>query len=471
MKRSKKLYILLGVLAVAIAATVLVTKLQEKQEEIQTTAETILQIAPDDVTALSWENETSALALHTEDGAWVYDDDAEFPVSADAVNRLLSVFEDFGASFIIENVTDYGQYGLDDPVCTIDLTAGEDSYEITLGDFSSMDSQRYVSIGDGNVYLVATDPLESFSVTLSDLIANDETPSFGSISSITFAGGEDYTIAYDESGGSVCADDVYYAQLDGQSLPLDTDRVESYAAAISALDLTDYVTYKATDETLAAYGLDSPELTVTVSYANEDDDGNSVPGTLTLAVGRNPDEVAAAAADADGETEVSAYLRIGDSRIVYRLTADQYESLMAAGYNDLRHRELMTVDFDSVRQIDVSLEGESYTLTAAASEDDEDETVWSYGDVEVDITNLRSKLTALAASGADRFVTESPTAKEEISLTLYLNDESHPQLTIALYRYDGESCLAVVDGASVALIERAQAVDLIEAVNAIVLAQ
>lgn len=38
-----------------------------------------------------------------------------------------------------------------------------------------------------------------------------------------------------------------------------------------------------------------------------------------------------------------------------------------------------------------------------------------------------------------------------------------------LYRYDGTYCLAVVDGTPVSLVERSYVVDLIEAVNAIVL--
>jgi len=52
---------------------------------------------------------------------------------------------------------------------------------------------------------------------------------------------------------------------------------------------------------------------------------------------------------------------------------------------------------------------------------------------------------------------------------VHLDNESFEAVTITLYRYDGENCLAAVDGESVALIERSQAVDLIEAVNAIVL--
>ena len=40
---------------------------------------------------------------------------------------------------------------------------------------------------------------------------------------------------------------------------------------------------------------------------------------------------------------------------------------------------------------------------------------------------------------------------------------------MALYRYDGEYCLAEVDGEPVSLVPRSQAVDLTEAVHGIVL--
>lgn len=58
---------------------------------------------------------------------------------------------------------------------------------------------------------------------------------------------------------------------------------------------------------------------------------------------------------------------------------------------------------------------------------------------------------------------------EEISLTVYLDNEDHPRVELKLYRQDGANCLAVVDGESLALVPRSDAVELIEAVNAIVL--
>ena len=44
------------------------------------------------------------------------------------------LFKEFGVAFEIEDVDDYGQYGLDDPECTITLETDDETYEISLGD-------------------------------------------------------------------------------------------------------------------------------------------------------------------------------------------------------------------------------------------------------------------------------------------------------------------------------------------------
>ena len=72
---------------------------------------------------------------------------------------------------------------------------------------------------------------------------------------------------------------------------------------IRFLNLSDYVNYKVTQEELANYGLDAPDLTVTVNYTVEDDEGNTTDQTFTLTVGRSQDQKDQAA---DGEEDVSA---------------------------------------------------------------------------------------------------------------------------------------------------------------------
>ena len=117
MKRAKRIYILLGILAVICVVTFFVVKHEEKQENIRNSGEVVLEVDVDSVESISWENESESLAFHKEDG-WIYDDDTAFPVNEEKINELIEQFEQFSAAFIIEEVTDYSQYGLDDPVCT-----------------------------------------------------------------------------------------------------------------------------------------------------------------------------------------------------------------------------------------------------------------------------------------------------------------------------------------------------------------
>ncbi|MDE7219638.1 MAG: DUF4340 domain-containing protein [Oscillospiraceae bacterium] len=464
MNRSKKLYTLLGVLIAACAATFAVMRMEEHKERIKNSDEIILELPSESVCALSWEYSGETLAFH-KDGAWLYDEDENFPVSEEKINGLLEQFQAFGAAFIIEDVEDYGQYGLDAPVCTIHLSTEEQSYEIKLGDYSTMDSQRYISIGDGNVYLVKHDPLDDFDADLSDMIHHDEIPSFDHVTKLRFAGAESYTIAYEEnSAGTYSADDVYFTGQDGKDLPLDTSKVSSYLRGISALNPVDYVSYNVTDEELKTYGLDAPELTITVDYTAQEDDAETA-NTFVLYVSPDPEETNAAeeGADTGQDAEIPAYIRIGESQIIYRISPSSYKKLAAASYNDLRHAEVIWADFADVRQIGISLEGDDYTL---ASREDGSQRVWLYQEKEVDAAGLWDDLAALAAS---EFTSEQPTQKEEISLTIYLDNENFPEIRIALYRYDGTYCLAVVNGESVSLVERAAVVDLIEAVHSIVL--
>ena len=357
-------------------------------------------------------------------------------------------------------------------------TAGY-TYEIRLGNFSVMDSQRYVSIGDGKVYLVSNDPLDLYDAGLSDMIDHDEIPSFESIVDICFEGIENYEIAYEqESANTYCPSDVYFAQIDGASLPLDTDLTEEYVSNISLIALTNYVNYKVAEGELVDYGLDTPELTVTIdyTYAGDGDDEETISDTFVMHIGRNQEEVKAAEeaaqkaeeeGNADYEPEdIPAYVRIGNSQIIYEISNSDYEKLVAVTYNDLRHKEVFTADFGDVYQVDISLEGVNYTLTSAAAEENAEETIWYYGEDELAISSFQS---ALANLNAVEFTDEAPSEKEEISLTVYLNNENHPQVEIHLYRYDGNNCLAEVDGESFALIARSEVVELMEAVNAIVL--
>lgn len=471
MKRSKRFIALVAVLVVLCAATFALTKYEKNQEAIQNSDAVILEIPVESVESVSWKFSDEGLAFHKEEDGWLYDEDEAFPVSEEKITNILSHFEAFEVSFVIENVEDYSQYGLDNPEGTINLTTDEQTYELKLGDFSKMDEQRYVDIGDGNVYLASVDPTDYMQTELSNMILHDETLDFENIVDIQYTGSETYTITYaEESAASYSKEDTYFTEIEGEMVPLDTETVTTYLDTMESLSLTNYVSYDATEAELSSYGLADPELSVTVNYTYTDEEDQEISDSFVLHIGQNQEELKEAQeAETKGEEdipEVTKYVRVGDSQIIYILDDASYEILSAASYDELRHNEVFWADSDTMTQIDITLEGKEHVLTSEIDEDDEETRVWYYGEEKIDISELR---TALKTLMADCFTDETSSQKEEISLTIHLDNENFPQVTVQLYRYDGKTCLAVVDGESISLVERSSVMELVEAVQAIVL--
>lgn len=483
MKRQTRLIALFCVLAVAVGAAVGLSLYSEEAEQIAESGEVVFELPVDEVTALSWEytdeeGETVSLAF-TNNGGWSYDGDASFPVDGEALTELLDYFAAMPAAFVIEDVTDYGQYGLEEPLCTINITAGETEYEIALGDYSELDYQRYLSLGDGKVYLVNDDPMELYKITLDDLMLDDTIPAFVDVEHVEFSGAENYVIERDENGGSYRAGDVYYTE-NGEVL--DTDSVNDFVTYIAALGLEDYYTYDATETELAETGLDEPELTVTIDYPESGEEDAEML-TFTISFSRSAtdkltdwDEVLAALEEESEDAEETAeptdedavaYLRVGESAIIYEIGYDTFKAIMACSYDDLRHTEIFPAEVEDVASLSVTLDGGTYEFTTTPPEgaEAEDEgTQWYYEGEETGVTDIS---TALAALSASRFDGGGASGEEEISLRATL--ASGDEIALSLYRADGESCYAEVDGEGIGYVPRSQAVDLIEAVNAVVL--
>jgi uncharacterized protein YaaQ len=349
---------------------------------------------------------------------------------------------------------------------------------VELGGYSTMDSERYVSIGDGNVYLVKTDPYDSFEVELSSLIDNDEIPDITNATEIVYVGTsetESGDVVYDANLTSDCADDVYYLDGDSAKLPLDTDNVSAYLRKLTYLSLSDYATYKATADDLVSYGLSDPELSLVITYKDEDE----VEQSFEITLGRDEDQKKAVE-DAEEDTDstetdsyystttdssTGGYLRVGQSAIVYSLSSSDYEALKAISYDSLRHKDVFVADFSNVEKMSIALDGEDYTILASGDADDR---TYTYLDNDIDVTNIKSSLTALTA---EEFTSEQPSGKQEIALTLYVTTEDNAEsiINIVLYRYDGTDCIAEINGEPVSLVSRSSVVDLMEAVYAIVL--
>ena len=494
MDKIKKLTILLAVLAAACIATIIVSHHEIKKEQIKETDALILEVPADSVTKLSWtlSDTDTALSFTKQEGSWVSDDDETLPIDSDKITRLLETFESFGASFIIEEPESLDQYGLDKPVCSISFTADDKDYTVLLGGFSTMDQERYVSIGDGNVYLVSSDPYDTFDKELDYFTKTDEVPELDDAVTLTFGGsltGSGYEISYEaDNTASYSDEDVYYSE----DVALNSKSVRSYLKTLATLDLSDCVNHTLKDEELGNYGLDKPLLTADITYDMTDDNGKKTgeQAVISFAVGVDPADADKlnAGSNSDGESgntesdaadasntsdsedsddtseDVTAYIRFNDSDLVYKLTQSDYDALTAVTKGEFNKKDLLPISFDDVDSLTVILDGESYTFTGAKKLMGGRE--WSYNGEELDISDIREAIEAATASDASD---AKPTLKQEISLSFSTQNKHHPDINVTIYRYNGSDCIIQSDDGAYQLIKRSKVVSLCEAIYAVVL--
>lgn len=109
--------------------------------------------------------------------------------------------------------------------------------------------------------------------------------------------------------------------------------------------------------------------------------------------------------------------------------------------------------------IDFTLDDTTYTITHKGSK-------YMLDGEEVDFDDIKS-----AVDGPDiaEYNTETSDKKQEIALTVHLDNTDYPTLTLCAYQYDGENCLVTLNDTTLGFAKRSLVVDLEEAVNAVVL--
>ena len=158
--------------------------------------------------------------------------------------------------------------------------------------------------------------------------------------------------------------------------------------------------------------------------------------------------------------EETIYMHVQGSPIIYKFDAETYEKLAEADYNSLRPTEVVNIEEDLLSEISADIDGIAYTITFETSDE---EIKYLIGDEEVDASALLSDLEALD-------ITEFTEDKDEITLEfkmiLVYNGQ---EISVKLYRVDGDSCLVVFNDEQIGLVDRAEALKIKEDFNSLVL--
>ena len=444
MKRSKRLVILLLVLVVvggaaAAAACLLPDEDLESYETIE-----LLNFEAEDAAALSYSYDGESIELENEDGEWKYTLDSAFPLDTDYVDSMLAALSGLTATAEIEAPDDTAQYGLDEPVLTVTLTL-EDETTLTFGDETAMGGERYVSTGDGNVYIVDAATIDPFSYGLFDLIECEAVPNMTDTLSLTV---ESETQSYTLE--SITEDAPYYT--DYYEWYLVTD--EGYTAlggvgargvvsSVTGVSWNECVCYDASDEDLAAYGLDAPAAIATVQYVytETDDDGEETEyeASFTLELGDY----------CDG----GVYARIADSDMVYIVDATILDNLLDITPEiDMLPTEPVRLTLSDVTGFDVTIDGETYSVSISRGTvyDDEgnesEEVTYTLSDgTELDSDTVTGLLEDLNSMSGDGTGTER-SGEELVSFTFYQEREGYETVTLSFDEYNSTDCITTLNG-------------------------
>ena len=452
-KRKKTMLVLIAVLVVAVIGIVAEKAYEKHVDTVNTVDEEVFTTSADDLTSINISYNDNELTFNKDDdGNWTYSEDEDFPVNQDKMSELIGYFESVHASFVIEDVEDYSQYGLKNPEAVITFTTADGSSEVEFGTYSTMDSKRYISVDNGDVYLIDEDILENVSSERDDYLNTDSVYDYDQITELKARGEAKFDVVYDADTQYTYTDSYNYYLVDGSDhLPVAESKVTDYINQIKNMDYTNYETYKASADDLAKYGLDDPDITVKITgeITQEDSDDTE----------EQSQKIYFSSVD-----DKNYYAYFDGSTIVYSVDESVYEALAEGSYETLRPDEILSLDWTQVDSLSVTVEDESYQVDVEA--DDKNGNSYTVGDESVDFGTVASKIDGLTLTEAGDDYSKG---KQELKFTVTLADDDATQLEVAFYQYDGDSCVATLDGTTIGLVDRSSMSTLREEITSAIL--
>ncbi len=177
-KQAGQLIALLVVLAVLAAGFAALRRYNEEQADKPAEEDTSISLndlSSEDVSRISYDYSGETYSFVKEDDTWYAESDRELSITQNRITSMASYLAPLEAESAIENVTDYEQYGLDNPERTIEFETADESFTVLIGDYNSMEGVYYIMLeGDETVYLVQEKFLAAFNFSLDEVTETEE---------------------------------------------------------------------------------------------------------------------------------------------------------------------------------------------------------------------------------------------------------------------------------------------------------
>ena len=297
MKRSAKLLIMLGILAILVGGAVVQKVFFSAEPDVGLSEDggssvqyAVNDVVAENVTAFTYERDGESLSFKKNGEAWVLDEENAPKIDGDLVSAMVSAIASPGGKNKMENVPseNLASYGLDAPALSVTVYEGSRIRTYLFGSYNKTAKEYYFcnrAISD-IVYTVPSSSFEAFAYSLEDLIVHEKLPEIteDSITSVSF------------------------------------ENAEGMAEEISAWNIDEFVTLN--DAEKSEYGFDSPSY-LTVNYTERKEieaEGTSggyidTEKSFTLVLGK---------ADAEGKYFVKTS---ENSRLIYKISTSIFTEI------------------------------------------------------------------------------------------------------------------------------------------------
>jgi hypothetical protein len=326
---------LLALLLVAIAAYLYFVESKEIAHEA--TKDKILDVAADDVTALTLTYPDRTIALEKRDGVWRMTAPVDALADEMTVKNLLHAIADAEVKKTIDDPpADLAPFGLAQPMVSVGMTGKNGALPtLKVGKTTAVSFSTYVQRDDQpKIYLTGSgfhagmdkQPKDLRDKTVIDVNEAD-------VTAITLSGA---------GGGVTLAKRDGAWQIDAPApLHADNNAVRAFLSSLRNLRATDFANDNPAAADLVTYGLDNPQRQITLHAGDQD---------TTLQVGK--------------EFEQGLYVRAAGKPTVF-VVGKWANRDLDKGINDLRDKTLLTFDPTQAATLEVARgDGAAYNLIA-----------------------------------------------------------------------------------------------------------
>lgn len=195
-KKQIQLLSLALLLLILVVVTILVKDYNAKKEQEKSAQEVVdevavVTVAPESIQQFSYEYEGETYSFTKSADIWQCDQDPGRELIADKLTAITEALGNMKATQIIEDVTDFEQYGLGENSRAFSFGAGDSHYSFLFGDYNMLTAKYYMKEETGtDVYVVDNSVISKLNVTLDDLTVVEEVAKEGEAAEETAREGE-----------------------------------------------------------------------------------------------------------------------------------------------------------------------------------------------------------------------------------------------------------------------------------------